>query len=95
MFVRERGANELVCRLLCLLGLACIVVVSEQIAFTQSFTWLILWPLRLRVVTVCCFSVVHLLDSHLEAELYKHDLNGDRSFSGAEVTLRWKRQWVV
>jgi hypothetical protein len=48
--------------------------------------WLFLWPIAI----VGCYCVllfgVHLLDMHLEAELYKHDLNGDRSFSGAEVT---------
>ncbi|MCU0712158.1 MAG: hypothetical protein MUC43_08870 [Pirellula sp.] len=58
----------------------------NRLLLRNSLHWLIMWP----VAIVGCYSVlllgVHLLDSHLEAELYKHDLDGDRTFSGSEIT---------
>lgn len=68
------------------LGLPASLWFLNRVLLRNRIHWLILWP----VAIVGCYCVlllgVHLLDSHLEAELYKHDLNGDRSFSGAEVT---------
>ena len=58
----------------------------NQFIFKNGFQWLLLFVLA----TMTCYGLlllsVRLLDSHLEAELYKHDLNGDRAFSGAENT---------
>jgi len=59
---------------------------ATRFLFRNRIHWLVLWP----VAMVACYCIlllgVHLLDAQLETELYKHDLNGDRSFSGAEVT---------
>jgi predicted PurR-regulated permease PerM len=46
--------------------------------------WLLLWPIAVVACYVFLLLGVHLLDAHLLAELYKHDLNGDGSFSGSE-----------
>ncbi len=68
------------------LGLPASLWLLNRLVLRNRLHWLVLWP----VAIVGCYSVlllgVHLLDSHLEAELYKHDLDGDRAFSGAEVT---------
>ena len=68
------------------LGLPASLWFLNRLLLRSRVHWLVLWPMAI----VGCYCVlllgVHLLDSHLEAKLYKHDLNGDRSFSGAEVT---------
>ena len=68
------------------LGLPASLWFLNRLLLRNRLHWLVLWPLAM----VGCYSVlllgVHLLDSHLEAELYKHDLNGDGSFSGVEIT---------
>lgn len=59
---------------------------ANQFFLRSKIPWLLLWP----ITTVSCYAIllisVYLLNSHLEAELYKHDFDGGRSFSGVEDT---------
>jgi hypothetical protein len=63
-----------------------IVWFTNQFFLGNRIHWLLLWL----TATVSCYVIlllgVHLLDSQLEADLYKHDVNGDRTFSDAEDT---------
>ncbi len=67
-------------------GLPAALWLLNSFALRKRIHWLILWP----VAIVGCYCVlilgVHLLDTQLEAELNKHDLDGDGAFSGAEIT---------
>lgn len=58
--------------------------ILNKLLLCNRLHWLVLWPLAI----IGCYCVLllggHLLNSHLKAELYKHDLNRDRAFSGAE-----------
>ena len=46
--------------------------------------WLLLWAIAAFTCYFCLVLSVHLLDSQLLAELHKHDLDGNGSFSESE-----------
>jgi biotin transporter BioY len=63
-----------------------ILWLANQILLRGRIHWLVLWLMATVASYIILLIGVYSLDSQLEAELYQHDQNGDRTFSGAEDT---------